>query len=98
MPGIEKLQKEYGDKIEIVSVNYGEDKKTVDEFLKDKNYTFKVAYDESMDICNLYPSDGIPYLVVVDKEGKVHETMVGSAGADEQYKRVLRSLTEAYEK
>ena len=98
MPGIEKLQKEYGDKIEIVSVNYGEDKKTVDEFLKDKNYTFKVAYAESMDICNLYPSDGIPYLVVVDKEGKVHETMVGSAGADEQYKRVLRSLTEAYEK
>lgn len=98
LPAIEKLQKEYGDKIEIVAVNYGEDKKTVDEFLKDKNYTFKVAYDENMDICNTYPSDGIPYLVVVDKEGKVHETMVGSAGADEQYKRVLRSLTEAYEK
>lgn len=98
LPAIEKLQKEYGDKVEIVAVNYGEDKKTVDEFLKDKNYTFKVAYDENMDICNTYPSDGIPYLVVVDKEGKVHETMVGSAGVDEQYKRVLRSLTEVYEK
>lgn len=98
LPAIEKLQKEYGDKIEIVAVNYGEDKKTVDEFLKDKNYTFKVTYDENMDICNEYPSDGIPYLVVVDKEGKVHETMVGSAGADEQYKRVLRALTEAFEK
>ncbi len=45
LPAIEKLQKEYGDKIEIVAVNYGEDKKTVDEFLKDKNYTFKVAYE-----------------------------------------------------
>lgn len=98
LPAIEKLQKEYGDKIEIVAVNYGEDRKTVDEFLKDNNYTFKVAYDDDMAIANEYPSDGIPYLVVVDKEGKVHETMVGSAGADEQYKRVLRSLTEAFEK
>lgn len=98
MPDIEKIQKEYGDKVEILSVNYGEDRKTVDEFLKDKNYTFKVAYDDNMAIANEYPSDGIPYLVVVDKEGKVHETMVGSAGADEQYKRVLKSLTEAFEK
>ncbi len=93
LPAIEKLQKEYGDKIEIVAVNYVVDKKTVEEFLKDNNNTFKLDYDENRDICNEYPSDGIPYLVVVDKEGQVHETMVGSAGADEQYKRVLRSLT-----
>lgn len=98
LPAIEKLQKEYGDKIEIVAVNYGEDKEVVDEFLKDKNYTFKIAYDEDMKISEKYPSDGIPYTVVVDREGKIYEGLVGSAGADKQYKRILNVLTEAFEK
>lgn len=98
LPAIEKLQKEYGDKVEIVTVNYGEDKEVVDEFLKDKNYTFKVAYDENMDISNLYPSDGIPYTVIVDRDGKIYETLTGSAKPDKQYKRILRVLTEAFEK
>ena len=97
MPAIEKLYEEYGDQIVIVGVNVGEDEDTIDTFIEAKNYSFPVACDTKSNISNLYPSAGIPYTVIVGKDGLVTETFLGAKDADSQYTKLRRALQEAYE-
>lgn len=97
MPAIEKLYEEYGDQIVIVGVNVGEDEDTIDTFIEAKNYSFPVVCDTESNISNLYPSAGIPYTVIVGKDGLVTETFLGAKDADSQYTKLHRALQEAYE-
>lgn len=97
MPAIEKLYEEYGDQVVIIGVNVGEDESTVDAFIDTKNYTFPIAYDTESNISNLYPSAGIPYTVIIGKDGLVTETFLGAKDADSQYTKLRRALQEAYE-
>lgn len=97
MPAIQKLYEEYGDQIVILGVNVGEDEETVDTFIDAKNYTFPIAYDTESNISNLYPSAGIPYTVIIGKDGLVTETFLGAKDADSQYTKLRRALKEAYE-
>ena len=97
MPAIEKLYEEYGDQVVIIGVNVGEDESTVDAFIDTKNYTFPIAYDTESSISNLYPSAGIPYTVIIGKDGLVTETFLGAKDADSQYTKLRRALQEAYE-
>ena len=97
MPAIEKLYEEYGDQVVIIGVNVGEDESTVDAFIDTKNYTFPIAYDTESSISNLYPSAGIPYTVIIGKDGLVTETFLGAKDADSQYAKLRRALQEAYE-
>lgn len=85
MPAFQKLHEEYGDRLQVIAVNYGDSKKTVDKFIKDNGYTFPIAYDEDTEICALYPSDGIPYTLVIDKKGNVRKSFLGAKSAEEQY-------------
>ena len=97
MPAIEKLYEEYGDQIVIVGVNVGEDEDTIVTFIEAKNYSFPVACDTESNISNLYPSAGIPYTVIVGKDGLVTETYLGAKDADSQYTKLRRALQKAYE-
>lgn len=97
MPAIEKLYEEYGDQIVIVGVNVGEDEDTVDTFVEAKNYSFPIAYDADSEVSNLYPSAGIPYTVIIGKDGIVTETFLGAKDADSQYTKLRHALQEAYE-
>lgn len=97
MPAIEKLYEEYGDQIVIVGVNVGEDEDTINAFVDAKNYSFPVAYDTDSEISNLYPSAGIPYTIIIGKDGLVTETFLGAKDADSQYTKLRRALQEAYE-
>ncbi|MCR5702690.1 MAG: TlpA family protein disulfide reductase [Lachnospiraceae bacterium] len=85
MPAFEKLNKEYGDDVQIVCVNCMEPKSDVDSFVKENGYTFPIAYDESGAVSFKYPTQGIPYTLVVGKDGKVKNIYVGSMGMEEQY-------------
>ena len=95
MPALEKVYQEYGDQVEVLAVDCGEEKETVDQFLEEKDYSFPVAYDEKNEISEKYPSDGIPYTLVIGKDGTVTETFTGSLGTEEQYKAYRRALKEA---
>ena len=74
-----------------------EDEDTIDTFIEAKNYSFPVACDTESNISNLYPSAGIPYTVIVGKDGLVTETFLGAKDADSQYSKLRRALQEAYE-
>lgn len=85
MPAFEKLKNDGIDNFHIICVNCMEDKKTVDTFVKNNGYTFNIGYDEKGTVEAYYPTDGIPYTLIINK-GEVAEVFVGAYSEDVQYK------------
>lgn len=94
MPALEKIHEEYGDQVKVVAVDCGEDKAVVDSFLKENEYTFSVGYDENNEISRKYPVTGIPYTVIIGKDGIATRTFAGSLGAEKQYEVYKEALEE----
>ena len=92
MPAFEKLYQEYGDQVAILAVNSMEDKGTVDRFIEEKGYTFPIAYDEKGEIISKYPTDGIPYTLVIGKDGTVKKIYIGAKGAEQQYEEYKSTI------
>lgn len=92
MPAFEKIYQEYGDQVAILAVNSMEDKGTVDQFIKEKGYTFPIAYDEKGEIGMKYPTDGIPYTLLIGKDGTVKKIYIGAKGADQQYEEYKSAI------
>ena len=86
MPAFSELSKKYGDKLEILCVNLGEDAQTVQSFAEENGFTFPIAADTDGTVGKLYPTDGIPYTVIIDKEGKIAKTHVGAGAPEEMVK------------
>ena len=98
MPAIEKLHQEYGDEVSIVGIDVGDNKETVASFMKEQGYTYPVACDLTGNVVDKYPTDGIPYSVIVGKDGKIAETMVGAKDANSQYQRLKTAIDAAIQK
>lgn len=97
MPAFEKLHSEYGEEVVILAVNSMEDKNTVDKFIEDNGYTFPIAYDTEGEISRKYPTDGIPYTLIIGKDGIVKNIYLGAADADTQYQYYKSAIDEALE-
>ncbi|MCR5151295.1 MAG: TlpA family protein disulfide reductase [Clostridiales bacterium] len=95
MPAFQRLHSEYGDRLKVMAVNYGESKSTVKQFLNEYGYTFTVGLDEKGSVSALYPSDGIPYTLVIDKYGVITDTFIGARGADIQYEVYKQAIEKA---
>ena len=85
MPAFTQLVETYGEDLALLAVNCGEDEGTVTAFLEKNGYTFPVALDPEYEISNLYPTEGIPYTVIVGTDGKVAAIQVGARDADTMY-------------
>ena len=85
MPAFEQLQETYGEDLVLLAVNSGEDEGTVKAFLEENGYTFPVALDPRYEVALLYPSDSIPYTVIIGADGKVAAIQLGAADADTMY-------------
>ena len=92
MPAFERLKDDFGDKIGIIAVNCGDEAGTVKDFMEENGYTFPVVLDEEYSISMLYPTNSIPYTVVVDAEGKVTHISTGALDADTMYERYKEAL------
>ena len=92
MPAFERLKDDFGDKIGIIAVNCGDDAGTVKDFVEENGYTFPVVLDEEYSISMLYPTNSIPYTVVLDAEGKVAHISTGALDADTMYERYKEAL------
>lgn len=93
MPAFEKLHNEKIPGLTILCVNCMEDMFTVDSLVKDEGYTFPVAYDVSGKIGEMYPTDGIPYTLVI-KNGVIEKTFLGAKDADAQYEEYKSAIDE----
>lgn len=98
MPAFEKLYKEYGDEVAILAVNCLEDEETVRQFIAETGYTFPIAFDVEGVVNMKYPTDGIPYTLVIGKDGTVQKIYVGAADADTQYQEYKGAIDSALEK
>ena len=85
MPAFEQLQETYGEDLVLLAVNSGEDEGTVKAFLEENGYTFPVVLDQEYAVSNLYPTEGIPYTVIIGTDGKVAAIQLGAADADTMY-------------
>ena len=92
MPAFERLKDDFGDKIGIIAVNCGDDAETVKDFVEENGYTCPVVLDEEYSISMLYPTNSIPYTVVLDAEGKVTHISTGALDADTMYERYKEAL------
>ena len=95
LPLFDKLNDEYGDKVKIIAINYGEDKNTVDTFIAERGYKYLFGYDEDISIASLFPMNGIPYTVIIDSNGRVAETFNGVKDVETQYNKYEKAIEEA---
>lgn len=95
MPAFERLWKEYGDKVAILAVNCLEDEETVRQFIAENGYTFPIAFDVEGVVNMKYPTDGIPYTVVIGKDGTVQDIYLGALDADTQYQEYKKAIDSA---
>jgi len=92
MPAFERLHKEYGDEVAILAINSMEDAKTVNQFIKEEGYTFPIAYDTEGTIGQKYPTDGIPYTLIISADGTIHYIYAGAADAETQYQEYKKAI------
>lgn len=78
MPDIDRLSKVYADQLVVIGVNCGEDRQMVESFVAANGYSYLFAADPEYYISGmLYPSNGIPYTIVVDTNGVITQLHTG---------------------
>jgi thiol-disulfide isomerase/thioredoxin len=86
MPAFTWLVEKYGDRLALAAVNCEEDESTVRSFLSANGYTFPVVLDPKGEIGRgLYPSDGIPYTVIIAPDGTVAAIQTGASDAESMF-------------
>lgn len=84
MPEMEALYKEtQNSDLVILAVNLGENKSTVEKFIKDNNYTFPVLLDSDNEAAVNYRVVSIPTSFFIDKDGTIVDKHIGSMTIDD---------------
>lgn len=80
MPNIQKIYEEYDYKFEVLAVNAGESKHTVEEFAKGIGIDFVVLLDPDYDIQTRYRIHGYPTTFILDSDGIIRAKHIGMLG------------------
>ncbi len=82
LPAFDEAYAEYGDKITFMMVNltdgYNDTVSSVKEFVNSKGYGFPVYFDTDYSGANAYEVYSIPLTVMIDENGNVYGTHLGS--------------------
>ena len=72
MPDIDQLAQDYADELVVIGVNCGEDEQTVADFVAENGYGYLFAADPEYRISDqVYPTNTLPYTIVVDPYGMI---------------------------
>jgi thiol-disulfide isomerase/thioredoxin len=78
MPDIAALKAAYPE-LEVLAINISDDPTDAQDFIRDSGYDFNwVIDDERGTIGALYPSSGIPYSVIINRDGIASSVFLGS--------------------
>lgn len=97
MPAFPRLIEKYGDRLCLVAANCAEDEQTVKKFLSDNGYTFPVVLDPEGTVAALYPTDSIPYTLIIAPNGKVVHIATGAGDADSMFEYYSNEIDRALE-
>jgi len=76
MPDLQNVDKENEDVV-VLAVDVGEDKETVEKYIKQNGYDFEVVLDEDGAISRMYLVGGYPTSYFIDKEGILLKSVPG---------------------
>ncbi len=78
--------------LRYISVNYGDDKKTIDKYVKEGKFTFPIGMNGkgANDVAKLFGVSAYPTNYLIDANGKVVASFVGFD--EEGMKKALRSM------
>ena len=85
MPAFPRLIEKYGEDLVLVAVDVAEDAETVKTFADENGYTINIVLDPEYEICDLYPTDGIPYTLIIGRDGKISNIHLGASDADSMF-------------
>ncbi|WP_256757976.1 redoxin domain-containing protein [Cohnella sp. WQ 127256] len=91
MPLIEEMYQSNEIDFELVSVNVGESRGTVNEFLKAHDISFPVIIDVTGTISEAYQLVGLPATFIIDHSGKLRQIKLGELTDKEQIKTLLEA-------
>lgn len=93
MPALQTLHNEFKDRpLEILSINQGETREAVRQFLQRKGYTFRIILDPTNTIGTSYHVYGIPTLIIIDKQGVIQSIKVGPTWTKKELRELLERL------
>lgn len=79
MPSIDRLNtavKEDG--IVVLTINIGESKSAISEFINDNNYKFETLLDKSKTVSSKFGVRSIPSTFIINKKGEITGTKIGA--------------------
>lgn len=96
LPILMKVAEQYSDRgVRLFAINQGEDKETIQQFLNQKKWDLNVVLDQEGAASTAYAVEGIPQLVIIDKQGKIQSVHVGySPDIENVLQRELDALLE----
>ena len=78
IPSLNNLQEQFKDSsLEIIAINYGENKQKIDQFMENNKMNFIVLLDENMFSENFFKIIGLPTSFIVNKNGTITHEVVG---------------------
>ena len=81
IPTMEKIHQEFKSRgLVILGLNVGEDRATVEKFLKTAKVNYPIALTADTDVAPAFEVTAYPTYVVIDREGNIVGHQVGSAG------------------
>jgi len=87
MPTLEAIHHEYKDRgLLILGIDVGEERRTVETFLKKTPAPYPTLLDISSDVAELFHVNSFPTFILIDPDGKVVDWKIGflKAGANSQ--------------
>jgi cytochrome c biogenesis protein CcmG/thiol:disulfide interchange protein DsbE len=93
MKAIESVyQRHKGKGLEVLAINAGQDKATIDAFIKKIGVTYPALLDEKSNIARSYGVVGLPTTYFVDAKGVIRAKIIGEADEATFERQVLEML------
>jgi cytochrome c biogenesis protein CcmG/thiol:disulfide interchange protein DsbE len=93
-PWMYQMKDTYKDQgLEVLAINLDKDRSLADEFIKDMDVNFVIAFDEAGDTATEYELRGMPSSYMIGRDGKLYASHIGFREKDkEKMEEVIKQL------
>jgi thiol-disulfide isomerase/thioredoxin len=96
MPIVQRVAGDYRDRgVQLVAVNFGEERSSVIQYINDCCPSLAVAVDENMNASKSFEVRAIPHLVIIDQQRRIRA--IHSGMTDDLEVQLRQSLSDAFD-
>ena len=94
IPSLNNLQEHFKESsLEIIAINYGENKQKIDQFMDNNKMNFIVLLDENMFSENFFKIIGLPTSFIIKKNGTISHEVIGEIEWDSKpLRNIVKNL------